>query len=45
MSNIVRATMAIGLVAFISACAPKMEEPTYVETPVTTEPTYTGKYN
>ncbi len=32
------------LVAAVAACA-KKEEVVYTETPVTTEPTYTGKYN
>lgn len=44
MSNSTRALLALCLVAFAAACAPAQEEVTYVETPVSTEPTYTGKY-
>ena len=32
------------IVAFVAACA-KKEEVTFVETPVTTEPVFTGKLN
>ncbi len=42
MSKVV---FAMCMVAFVAACAKKEEEVVYVEpTPVTTEPTYTGKY-
>lgn len=44
MSSSTRAVMALVLVAFAAACAPKKEEVVFVEEPVTTEPTYTGKY-
>lgn len=40
MSN--KALLALALVAFVAACAPK-PEPAPVE-PVSVEPTYTGKY-
>lgn len=44
MSNVVKAVLALGLVSFVAACAPKQtEEVVYVE-PVTAEPVYTGKY-
>jgi hypothetical protein len=43
MSTSTRALLALCLVAFAAACAPKPEEVVVVE-PVTTEPTYTGKY-
>ena len=33
------------MLAFVAACAPKPEEVVYVDQPpVTTEPTFTGKY-
>lgn len=35
--------LAMCTVAFLAACA-KKEETVYVDQPVTTEPTYTGKY-
>lgn len=38
-----KALFALGLVAFVAACAPK-QETVYVEEPVTAEPTFTGKY-
>lgn len=44
MSNTVRAVVALSLVAFVAACAPKAEEPVYVTEPVHSGPTYTGKY-
>lgn len=44
MSKSTKIVLALCLVAFAAACAPKVEEVTVVE-PVTTEPTYTGKYN
>lgn len=36
--------LAVCMVAFVAACAKKVEEVVYVDEPVTTEPTYTGKY-
>lgn len=36
--------VALCMVAFVAACAPKQEEVTYVEQPVSQEPVYTGKY-
>jgi len=36
--------LGLCMVAFVAACAPKTEEVVYVEQPVSTEPTYTGKY-
>lgn len=45
MSHLTRAVLAFGLVAFVAACAPKVEEPAYVDTPVAAEPTFSGKYN
>lgn len=45
MSSI-RLIVALCLVAFVAACAPKVEEITYADTAqVTVEPTFTGKYN
>lgn len=45
MSNTVRATLALYLVLFAAACAPKVDEVIYVDQPtITVEPTYTGKY-
>ncbi len=45
MTNTARVTLALCVVAFAAACAPKREEVVVVEpTPVSTEPTYTGKY-
>ena len=45
MSKSLRAVMALSLVAFVAACAPKVEEPVYVTEPVQSGPVYTGKYN
>ena len=45
MSTSTRTLLALCLVAFAAACAPKPEEVIMVEEPVTTEPTFTGKYN
>jgi hypothetical protein len=40
-----RILLALGLVAFAAACAPKAEEIVYVDEPtVSVEPTFTGKY-
>lgn len=45
MSKSTKIVFALGLVAFVGACAPKQEEVVYVDEPVVTvEPTYTGKY-
>lgn len=45
MSKSVTMLAAFGLVAAISACAPKQEEYVVVEPePISVEPTYTGKY-
>ncbi|HMO08764.1 MAG TPA: hypothetical protein PKD10_14120 [Paracoccaceae bacterium] len=43
MSNSTRAILALALVGFVAACAQK-SEPVYVEAPVSSEPSYTGKY-
>lgn len=43
MSTSTRALLALCLVAFAAACAPK-EEVIIVEEPVTIEPVQTGKY-
>lgn len=43
MSNSIRVVLALAVAAFVSACA-QQEEVVYVDTPVTAEPTYTGKY-
>ena len=46
MSNSIKTLLAIGLVAFVAACAqPQEEEFVVVEPePISEEPTYTGKY-
>jgi hypothetical protein len=45
MSKSTRILLALGLVAFAAACAPKQEEIVYVDEPVVSvEPTDTGKY-
>jgi uncharacterized lipoprotein YehR (DUF1307 family) len=44
MSKSTKTIMALCMVAFIAACAKKEEAVVYVDEPVTTEPTYTGKY-
>ena len=46
MSNTVSATLALYLVLFAAACAPKVDDQVvYVDEPtITAEPTYTGKY-
>jgi hypothetical protein len=44
MSKSTKIVLAMCLVAFAAACAPKVEEVVVVEEPITTEPTYTGKY-
>ncbi|SFP16957.1 hypothetical protein [Tranquillimonas alkanivorans] len=44
MSKSIKAVMALGLVAFVAACAPAEEEVVYVEpAPVQAEPVY-NKY-
>ncbi|HEX9858130.1 MAG TPA: hypothetical protein VGA75_07220 [Paracoccaceae bacterium] len=43
MSKSTRILLALCMVAFAAACAPK-EEMVVVEEPVTTEPVFTGKY-
>lgn len=45
MSSTKITLLAVCMVAVVAACTPKpTEEVVYVEEPVTTEPTYTGKY-
>jgi hypothetical protein len=47
MSNSIKSILAIGLVAFVAACAQQSAEEEFVVVepePITTEPTYTGKY-
>jgi uncharacterized lipoprotein YehR (DUF1307 family) len=44
MSKSTRIVFAMCMVAFVAACAAKEEEVVYVDTPVSTEPVYTGKY-
>ena len=44
MSTSTRVLLALCLVAFAAACAPKFEEVVVVEEPLTTEPASTGKY-
>ncbi|WP_045391358.1 hypothetical protein [Falsirhodobacter sp. alg1] len=45
MTNRARIVTALCVAAFAAACAPKKEEVVIVQpAPVTTEPTYTGKY-
>jgi uncharacterized lipoprotein YehR (DUF1307 family) len=44
MSKSTLTIFALAMVAFVAACAAKEEEVVYVDEPVTTEPTYTGKY-
>ena len=43
MSKSTKIVLALCLVAFAAACAPKTEEVVVME-PISTEPTYTGKY-
>lgn len=46
MSKSTKALLALCVVAFVAACAPKQEEPVYVEeAAVPAEPVFTGKYN
>jgi hypothetical protein len=44
MSKSTKTIVALCMVAFVAACGAKQEEVVYVDTPVSTEPTYTGKY-
>ncbi|EDM71743.1 hypothetical protein RAZWK3B_20361 [Roseobacter sp. AzwK-3b] len=44
MSNSIKSILAIGLVAFVAACAQQAEEEFVVVEPVTAEPVSTGKY-
>lgn len=44
MSSTKVTLLALCMVAFVAACAQKAEEVVFVEEPVTTEPSYTGKY-
>jgi hypothetical protein len=45
MSKSITMLAAFGIVAALSACAPKQEEYVVVEPePISVEPTYTGKY-
>jgi uncharacterized lipoprotein YehR (DUF1307 family) len=44
MSKSTKVLFALGVVAFLAACAKKEEEVVYVDEPVSAEPTYTGKY-
>lgn len=47
MSKAIKSVLALGLVAFVAACAQQEKEQEYVVVdpkPISTEPTYTGKY-
>jgi hypothetical protein len=44
MSVATRILLGLGLLAFVTACAPKVEEVVVVPEPITTEPTNTGIY-
>ncbi|EEW25136.1 hypothetical protein [Rhodobacter ferrooxidans] len=44
MSNSTRALVALCLVAFVAACAPKPDPVVMVDEPLTTEPVFHGKY-
>lgn len=44
MSKSTTILLCLAVAAFVAGCAKKAEEVTYVDTPVTTEPTETGKY-
>lgn len=44
MSKSTKTIVALCMVAFVAACGAKQEEVVYVDAPVSTEPTYTGKY-
>ncbi len=43
MQKSTRIILSLCLVAFAAACAPK-PEPVVIQEPISTEPTYTGKY-
>lgn len=44
MSKSTKTFLALCVVAFAAACAPKQSEVVYVDQPVSSEPVYTGKY-
>ena len=45
MSKSIKIVLSLGLFGFVAACAQQEEEVVYVDpTPITVEPTYTGKY-
>lgn len=44
MSKSTKIVLCLAVAAFVAGCAKKAEEVVYVDTPVTAEPTYTGKY-
>lgn len=44
MSNSVKLVLALGLVAFIGACAQQQEEEVVIVEPITVEPVQTGKF-
>ena len=45
MSSTLRIVLAMAVVGFVAACAKKTEEEVvYIDTPVSVEPVYTGKY-
>ena len=45
MSKAIKSILALGLVAFVAACAQQEEEYVVVDPePISVEPTYTGKY-
>ena len=45
MSKAIKSILAIGLAAFVAACAQQEEEFVVVDPePISVEPTYTGKY-
>lgn len=45
MSKATRVILGLGLLAFVAACAPKVEEVVMVPEPITAEPVSSGKYN
>jgi uncharacterized lipoprotein YehR (DUF1307 family) len=44
MSKSTRIVFGLCMLAFVAACAKKEEPVTFVEEPVSAEPTFTGKY-
>lgn len=44
MSKSIRMLVMLGFVGLIAACAQEQEEEFVVVEPISTEPTYTGKY-